>query len=288
MLRTTLNQWRAIAAKPKPSTEDGLTLLECLIAIAVVGITAALILPPLFLATGTRVQNRRAEQAFQLAQEEINRLQAMAANGDHQRNRLPVAAVTGTFRTNLAAGSIRQVPPPRGGPWGGEMRSASGSCNTYAPFNPSNPAAVVDIVPLNQALAIDVDADCTADFYMQVFRDFGTYSDREIGTGSLASPPPTARPSVFRAAVRVYSTVPNRAPTSWASMPAPVIPASLQFTSGEGNQRERPLAVMNSLITWSSAPFAACAMQYQTATETGLTLATADINRCRGDVAQIP
>jgi len=260
--------------------------MECLIAIAVIGITAALILPPLFLATGTRVQNRRADQAFQLAQEEINRLQTMTANEAHQRSRLPLPATTGYFRNNQGANSIQNVAPPVGGRWGSKLRS-SANCNNYIPYNPSNPAAAVDQIPLNQALAIDVDGDCAPDFYMQAFRDFGTYSDREIGAASAASPPATARPTVFRAVVRIYSTVPQRQNT-WSTMARPVLPASLQFTSGEGNQRERPLAIMSSLITWSGAPFATCGLQYHMAQESGTTLNSVVSNRCRTDIAQIP
>ncbi|MBD1911292.1 MULTISPECIES: type II secretion system protein [unclassified Leptolyngbya] len=294
----TLKQWKTLpgrmtklnASAAKPSTEAGLTLLECLIAIAVIGITASLILPPLFLSAGTRVQNRRAEQAFQLAQEEINRLQSMVTNEQHQVSRLPAAATTGYFRNNQQSASIQNVPPPRGGWWRSKIRSTTASCsNNYVPFNPS-PNAVntaVDIVPVNQVLAIDVDGDCQPDFFMQEFRDFGTYSDLEMGASPVAAPPSTARPTVFRVVVRVYSNVPNRT-NSWGSMTTPVLPASLQFTRGEGNQRERPLAVMSSLITWSSSQFASCSLQYHVASENGLTLPTEVTNRCRGDVAQIP
>lgn len=292
----TLKHWTTVSTRmarqntraAQPSTEAGLTLLECLIAIAVIGITASLILPPLFLSAGTRVQNRRAEQAFQLAQEEINRLQTLAANEQHQVARLPAVAPTGTgyFRNNQAATSIQNVPPPRGGWWQrpNKMRSTTRSCNTYAPFNPSATLATVDIVPLNQALAIDVDGDCQPDFFMQTFRDAGTFSDLELGAS--ATPTATSRPTVFRAVARVYSNVPNRT-NSWNTMPTPVIPASLQFTRGEGNQRERPLAVMSSLITWSSVSFSSCALQYHMASENGLSLAPDVTNRCRGDVAAI-
>lgn len=292
----TLKNWTILPTRiarqntsaAQPSTEAGLTLLECLIAIAVVGITASLILPPLLLSANTRVQNRRAEQAFQLAQEEINRLQTLAANEQHQVGRLPAVATTGYFRNNQTATSIQNVPPPRGGWWQSpnKMRSTTQRCNTYAPFNPSPSAAptAVDIVPLNQALAIDVDGDCQPDFFMQTFRDSGTYSDLEMGAST--TPSATSRPTVFRAVARVYSNVPNRT-NSWTTMATPVVPASLQFTRGEGNQRERPLAVMSSLITWSSASFSSCALQYHMASENGLALAPEVTSRCRGDVAQI-
>ena len=63
------------------ASEDGLTLLECLVAIAVIALTGAMIGPPLVMAAATRVQNRRAEQALQLAQGEVDRIRAMVIRG---------------------------------------------------------------------------------------------------------------------------------------------------------------------------------------------------------------
>jgi len=270
------------------ATDAGITLLECLIAIAVVGITASLILPPLFLATGTRVQNRRAEQAFQLAQEEINRLQTMTANGNHQTRRLTATATTSGNYFNMGGGGgtvISNIAPPAGA-WGNEVQSSSGACDTYNPFNPSDLDAAVDVPPANRALRIDVDGNCqpndSNDFYMQVFRDFGTYSDFEVGRVADAA---QRRPTVYRTVVRVYSAVAAR---DWGGLLTPVVPASLQFTRGEGNQGEYPLAIMNSLITDSSTADSSCATLYHTAREKGETLPNADINRCRRAVSLIP
>jgi len=58
-------------------SESGLTLMECVVAIAVVALAGALITPPLFLAAATRVQNRRSEQALQIAQGEIDRIRTL-------------------------------------------------------------------------------------------------------------------------------------------------------------------------------------------------------------------
>ncbi|MEO1210288.1 MAG: hypothetical protein AAFX78_12170 [Cyanobacteria bacterium J06638_20] len=261
--------------------------MECLIAIAVVGITAGLILPPLFLATGTRVQNRRAEQAFQLAQEEINRLQTMTANGDNQSRRLPNTATTRGNYFNMGGGGgtvIADVAPPTG-EWGTNVQS-SGACDNYDPFNPSDLAAAVDVPPINRALRVDVDGNCAAndsnDFYMQIFRDFGTYSDFEVGR---VANPNQRRPSVYRAVVRVYSAVAAR---DWGRLITPVVPASLQLTRGEGNQGEYPLAIMNTLIVDSGTSDASCAVLYHTAQEKGETLPNADRNRCRNAVDLLP
>lgn len=285
-------RWNALLwrwANASASGEEGITLIECLIAIAVVGITSAIILPPLFVAAGTRVQNHRAEQAMQLAQEEINRLQTMSMNEVHQNDRIPATATgNNVYFTMTGAGNPVQDVDPPGGPWAGELRSPNTTCNTYTPFDPNNPNAAVDVVPLNNALAIDLDGDCGSDFYMQVFRDFGTYSDREEATRTQ----PQRRPTIYRAVVRVYSrailTDVGDNFSAFRPLTDPVLPASLQFTSGQGNQRERPLAVMTSLISWSSAPFANCGMRYHVAQESGTSLPTQQRTNCRGDVAQIP
>ena len=271
-----------------PSSEAGVTLIECLIAIAVVGITSAVILPPLFVAAGSRVQNYRAEQSFQLAQEEINRLQTMTMNEEHQTNRLPATATASNvyFTTSGPGNPMQNVAPPTAA-LPGKLRSPA-ACNTYQPFNVNAPTAAVDVVPLNRALAIDIDGDCNADFYMQTFRDNGTFADREVGARTLA----LRRPTVFRAVVRVYSravlTLNNNDFSPFRPLANPVIPASLQFTSGQGNQRERPLAVMTSLISWSSASFATCGLRYQVARESGTALPAEVTTNCRGDVQQIP
>ncbi|NET10377.1 MAG: type II secretion system protein, partial [Symploca sp. SIO2B6] len=71
------------------SSEEGLTLLECVVAIAVIALTGAMIGPPLVMAAATRVQNRRAEQAQQLAQGEVDRIRAMVIQGNATAELLP-------------------------------------------------------------------------------------------------------------------------------------------------------------------------------------------------------
>ncbi|MGF1459718.1 MAG: hypothetical protein ACFBSG_11905 [Leptolyngbyaceae cyanobacterium] len=56
------------------STEAGLTLVECIMAIVVVGITGAAIAPMMVASVATRVQSQRSEQALELAQSEIDRV----------------------------------------------------------------------------------------------------------------------------------------------------------------------------------------------------------------------
>ena len=219
------------------SSQAGVTLLECLIAVAVIGITSALILPPLFVAAASRVQNRRAEQALQIAQGEVDRIQTMVASGSHTLARLPA------FGPTSATVSLNTVAPPASVASAilKSVKTGTGGCNTYTGQQ----------IALNQALSVDVDGDCTADFYMQVFRDNNAATNLALGTNRLSN---------FRLAVRVYSAL---ALTNFGSMSAPVLPASLQITSGEGNQRLRPLAVLYSQAVWSDQSVSLCKLHQQ-------------------------
>ena len=231
---------RLRSVSPPASAQAGVTLLECLIAVAVIGITSALILPPLFVAAASRVQNRRAEQALQIAQGEVDRIQTMVASGSHTLARLPA------FGPTSATVSLNTVAPPASVASAilKSVKTGTGGCNTYTGQQ----------IALNQALSVDVDGDCTADFYMQVFRD-DVSTNRAPGP---TNPPPP--PNNFRLAVRVYSAL---ALPNFGSMSTPVLPASLQITSGEGNQRLRPLAVLYSQAVWSDQSVSLCKLHQQ-------------------------
>ncbi|MBD1871135.1 type II secretion system protein [Leptolyngbya sp. FACHB-671] len=210
------------------SSEQGVTLLECLVAISVIALLGAMITPPLFVAAATRVQNRRAEQAFQLAQSEVDRIRALVARGQHQVDNLPV--VVDSLEANDAD------PPTTPSSF---LKSINETCNTYEGQQ----------IPANQVLPIDItgDADCEPEFLMQVYR---TRSPNEV---TEAAGRPDYRPLNFDVGIRVYSV---RAEDNLGSLSAE--PASLQFTTGEGNQRERPLAVLNSAFKWSDQSGALC------------------------------
>lgn len=64
-------------------SEQGFSLLEALISIAVIAVVISSFTPPIFLAVGTRVQNRRAEQAMQLAQAEVDRVRRLVERGQY-------------------------------------------------------------------------------------------------------------------------------------------------------------------------------------------------------------
>jgi prepilin-type N-terminal cleavage/methylation domain-containing protein len=223
----------ALPGQPAKHSEQGLTLLECLMAIVVIGLTMAVIAPPLLISAATRVQNRRAEQALQIAQGEVDRIRAMVARDEHIPGRLP-ATVT------PAGGNLQAVPAPGTAP-SAFFKSPRGTC-AGGSYNGQQ-------VPANQTLRIDVDGDCNADFLMQMFRTPGNTNNAEI-IGN------TNRPADFQMGVRVYSIL-----ADGSAGPLETLPASLQLTSGQGKQRTRPLAVIYTPFSRSDQADSLCFYQ---------------------------
>lgn len=197
-------------------SQHGLTLMECVVAIAVVALTGALITPPLFLAAATRVQNRRAEQALQIAQGEIDRIRTLVEQGQHDQGDLPAAVPREAFPVDAPNAVV------------GVLRSVDATCNTYDGAT----------IPTTELLPIDVDGDCDTDFLLQSFR---------TGGGRLVD----NKPSEFEVGVRVYAS--NVLTPVGGLRELRTEQASLKFTSGEGSQREFPLAVLYTSATWDGS-----------------------------------
>lgn len=191
--------------------------MECIVAIAVIALTGAMIGPPLVLAAATRLQNRRAEQALQIAQGEVDRIRTLVTLGEHDVGNLPFDVGLIDLGTYDAPRSSINM-----------LDSVNAGCTTSTPYDGSQ-------LPTDEALPIDIDGDCDTDFLMQVFRDAGQFS---------ATNPD--QPNTFEVMVRVYAA---NAATNYGTLGTE--PASLRFTSGEGNQRQRPLAVLTSELNWS-------------------------------------
>lgn len=212
------------------STEQGLSLLECLMAIAIILLTAAMITPPLFIATATRVQNRRAEQALQVAQGQIDRYQVLMSKGQNTQALLPA----------IVTGNITAAPAPSGA---AQSLKSVASCNTYNDQQ----------IPASQVLLVDLDGDCQPDFLMQTFREAGRIPDSD---NAALRPSGQNRATVFRVGVRVYSFLANG---NWANLQT--TQASLQITNGQGSQRTRPLATLYTTMYWSDRNFSLCEIQ---------------------------
>ncbi|WP_178381666.1 prepilin-type N-terminal cleavage/methylation domain-containing protein [[Phormidium ambiguum] IAM M-71] len=78
---------KALLCKSKGS-QQGLSMLECLVAIVVVAAVISAITPPIMLSVATRVQMRRAEQARQLAQAKIDEIRRLVETGNYTKDDL--------------------------------------------------------------------------------------------------------------------------------------------------------------------------------------------------------
>ncbi|MEO1352252.1 MAG: prepilin-type N-terminal cleavage/methylation domain-containing protein [Cyanobacteria bacterium J06635_15] len=194
--------------------DSGLTLIECLVAIAVIAITSAVIAPAMLLSVATRVQSQRAEQALQLAQSEIDQVRLIVERTtDYTEADLGIASVPGTGPTTEAA--TVQVPN-------------------------AVPATTFNINNYQAAKAVDVDNDGENDFAVQAFRVLG----QDDASG---------KPVAFEMGVRVYdydTIARNEAEQVVPGDPDrnTVKAASLGQTSGEGERGTRPLAVLYSYV----------------------------------------
>ncbi len=122
----------------------GLTLIECLVAIAVIAASLGVIAPVTVLSVATRVQNQRAEQATHIAQSEVDKIRLrIEKGGDYDLNDVAPIALA-------ASETMEDVDPPD---------------------------SVSDTVAPNHARGIDIDSDGDDDFAVQIFRtnlDSGT------------------------------------------------------------------------------------------------------------------
>ena len=69
--------------------QQGLTLIECLVAIIIVGLVSSAIAPALVISVATRVQSQKAEQALELAQSEIDRVRLLVERSEANNLNLP-------------------------------------------------------------------------------------------------------------------------------------------------------------------------------------------------------
>lgn len=120
---------------------SGLTLLECLVAITIIGVSTATIAPVMLFSVATRVQSQKAEQALQLAQLEIDTIRVEIERGN-----------------NAFVSNYPQTP-----------RSEDEIAETATPGNVS----LILTSDLSDARAADVDDDGDDDFALQVFRTEG-------------------------------------------------------------------------------------------------------------------
>lgn len=134
----------SICLPNKTADNSGLTLIECLVAIAVIGLTAAVMAPVMVFSMATRIQSQRAEQALQIAQGEVDQIRLMAERG-------------GNFSSALASYPIT---------------TAASVAATGAPT--TAPAYSLNSTSTNIAKKVDIGNGTTNRFAVQVFRSAGS------------------------------------------------------------------------------------------------------------------
>jgi len=201
---------QSVHARP---AEQGLTIIECLVAIVVIALTVVAITPPIMLATASRIQSRKIEKANQIAQGEIDRVRLMVERGTYAISDLP---------GDSGSNTISSVGPATGSPTSGLMYSPA-SCNTYPGTTP---------VAVSNLIQVDVDGDCVPDYVMQVFRTTGY------------TPTNAAAPYSFVMGVRVYAYYPNQTflPLDTTKASARMGTGSLDLAGG----KRLPMAVLYS------------------------------------------
>lgn len=227
-------------------TEQGLTLIEGLLAIVIISITVVSISPPIFWAVATRVQTQRAEQSLKLAQGEIDRVRTLVERNEvsaSQFNLLPPYS-TGATETDVRNQTSGNFPAAPNAKASGDKVVSIRDCGTGTTGNDVATLNGTSSRPVNAFIRIDTNGDCQADYLMQTFRSQGLDQDGNRFQGNADQ-----NLSAFVMGVRVYAAV---AEPVLIGGKGKTEPASLRATNGLGNQLNRPLAVLYSTIVRST------------------------------------
>jgi type II secretory pathway pseudopilin PulG len=204
----------------------GLTLLEALVAMIIIGVIISVITPPVFIAVATRVYQRKTEQALNIAQQEIDSVRRTVSSGDYKSDLtlanaytkvLPPTVPNGTTMKNYAAPTAICTPTPG------------------LPYCSSAPLPTTALVRDESAGGVGGSTDSSSVFYVQVFRTEGSRLK-----------PNDVLPGAFVMAVRVYEEEPGAGKNLGTDQ------APLTFTTGTANRKgstAQPLAVLYTEVT---------------------------------------
>lgn len=195
------------------ANDQGLTLIECLVAIVMVALISSAITPALIISVATRVQSQKAEQALRIAQSEVDRVRALSEQTDGQnQTRLREVNVAGvnfvpSAPVNVTADNFRTAQP-------GPSRGA--------------PVARASLTTVDQTFPQTLNGN---DFAVQVYRTRG------LNRNGL--------PVAFALGVRVYDVAAVNSPGGGNLSNEPL---SLAVRGDAGRRSERPLAVLYTNI----------------------------------------
>ena len=145
--KTRLERWPSLGQRLAPANDQGLTLIECLVAIIMVALVASAITPALVLSVATRVQSQKAEQAMAIGQSEIDRVRTLVERGE-------LAAVA--TQVPQAPNTVTETTVQS------QVGAAGGISNIKT--TPTSPT---------ETRAVDANNDNTPDFAVQIYRTRG-------------------------------------------------------------------------------------------------------------------
>jgi prepilin-type N-terminal cleavage/methylation domain-containing protein len=210
------------------NSEQGLTLVEVLVATVVLSVVLAAIVPMMSLAIASRYKAQRSEQAFRIAQAQIDKVQLALQSGDLDKvdldKQIPPAST---------ATEPRLVPAP-------SSATSDSSCNEYL---------IAESGTATSWCSVDLNGDGTPELGIQTFR---------VGTQTRPSPSDTSVnvPVAFQLGVRVYRTESLAQPSQLAQQPDITI-ADLGITTGSRDtsssdtstpKKLQPLAILYTSI----------------------------------------
>ncbi|WP_035985803.1 prepilin-type N-terminal cleavage/methylation domain-containing protein [Leptolyngbya sp. KIOST-1] len=139
--------------------QQGLTLIECLVAIIIVGLIGSAIAPALVISVATRVQSQKAEQALEVAQSEIDRVRLLVERSTANTGNLPPSTtITGTNPDRRVA---EVAGPNFGAPVAApttafQTREVNLNGNRFAVQSYRTPGRFVGSVPVTFAMGVRV------------------------------------------------------------------------------------------------------------------------------------
>jgi prepilin-type N-terminal cleavage/methylation domain-containing protein len=139
--------------------QQGLTLIECLVAIIVVGLVSSAIAPALVISVATRVQSQKAEQALELAQSEIDRVRLLVERAEANDGNLPPSTPINGANPDSRVAEV--AGPTYGAPVAApttafQTRAASLNGNQFAVQTYRTPGRFVGSVPVTFGMGVRV------------------------------------------------------------------------------------------------------------------------------------
>jgi type II secretory pathway pseudopilin PulG len=218
-----LSRWHRWLVSSRPhSPVAGFSLIEALVGIAIIGVTAAMIAPIITLSVAARAQNQRVEQGYLIARGHLELVRLRTERGWKGSGEAAYVNDLDVLVPLESGATIADVPAPT-------AFDFNRFCNLENPTTPVGPPCWVDI-----------NNDGQPDFALQAFR-----FAQQIARSSSGIQVPVS----FTFGVRVY---PRAVAQRTYTGPLGVVPGQVRLTNTEGVSN--PVAVQVSNILKGDLP----------------------------------